>query len=184
MNRLSHRTILAVSLAALWPVAPAMATAGLQHAAKMEGSQDDPPLRLAMSYSLSLPRPSRLPDLPPEPVVHAAHTLLDPRDAMARRMRLELALHGDPGAGRGPVDREADADTPRPGKADIVVDMPPPLPWWPARLYAVSNRPPPVFLPAETERPARRAEGRAERASPVHADAGTPAEPRPALRKR
>ncbi|AVS67322.1 hypothetical protein C8245_17990 [Paracidovorax avenae] len=184
MNRLSHRTILAVSLAALWPVAPAMATAGLQHAAKVDESQDDPPLRLAMSYSLSLPRPSHLPDLPTEPVVHAAHTLLDPRDAMARRMRMELALHGDPGAGRGPADREADAEAPRPGKADIVVDMPPPLPWWPARLYAVSNRPPPVFLPAAPQDSTQQAPGRAERPSSVRAGAGSPAEPRPALRKR
>ncbi|AVS90820.1 hypothetical protein C8246_02000 [Paracidovorax avenae] len=158
MNRLSHRTILAVSLAALWPVAPAMATAGLQHAAKVDESQDDPPLRLAMSYSLSLPRPSHLPDLPTEPVVHAAHTLLDPRDAMARRMRMELALHGDPGAGR---------DVPRPGKADTVVGPSRSMFLWLTGFQLASVRPPPIYLPSDFPDRGIRAEADPLRTVPV-----------------
>lgn len=156
-RRSSHRTLLAVSLAALWPVTPALAVAGLQHAALADGAQDDPPLRLAMSYSLAAPPRAPLPDLPQAPVVHAAHPLLDPRDAMARRLRMDVALHADPDPGRAAETAvavsEGDADVPRAGPPDIVVGMPPPLFLWPARFQTVADRSEPIYLPAAPRPP-------------------------------
>ncbi len=97
MNRLSNRTILAIALAAVWPIAPAMAAAGQELAARNGLPDDEPPLRLAMSYTMTAPQnaPQPLPAPAPGPV-QAAYPLLDPRDAMARRMRLEYALHASP----------------------------------------------------------------------------------------
>jgi tetratricopeptide (TPR) repeat protein len=192
-RRLSHRTILAVSLAALWPVTPALAVAGLQHAALADDSQDDPPLRLAMSYSLAAPPRAPLPDLPQVPVVHAAHPLLDPRDAMARRLRLDVALHADPDPKRAPesavvADSGDDADVPRAGPPDIVVGMPPPLFLWPARFQTVADRPEPIYLPTAprpSEEPAPpqllRSPERMERASAAgHAEPPAAQRPKPA----
>ncbi len=96
MNRLSNRTILAIALAAVWPITPALAAAGLEHAARNGLPDDELPLHLAMSYSLSAPpKNAPQPTAPPSPV-QTAYPLLDPRDAMARRMRLEYALHASP----------------------------------------------------------------------------------------
>lgn len=194
MKRLSNRTILAIALAAVWPVTPALAAASLEHASRNGLPDDEPPLRLVMSYTMTAPKnaPQPVPTAPTGPI-QAAYPVLDPRDAMAQRMRLDYALHASPNtdpvrnlpplmtsaegraalAGlsqeqlralmeslRARLEQVApdglEAALPPMGKADMVVGVPAPLLLWPAKFYAVSSRPPPIYLPAAPAEPRQR----------------------------
>ncbi|KQM70198.1 hypothetical protein [Xylophilus sp. Leaf220] len=136
MTRLSKRTILAIALAAVWPVAPAFAAASQHGLQPRDGSQDqDPPLRLALSYRMTMPAPPvPAPSTPQEPAPVAQL----PREPVGRESRSSEA---------------ASVLNARPDQLPPVPDLSAFLPPSPALRPSTSLAPPPRAVAASPAHP-------------------------------
>lgn len=169
MKRLSNRTILAVALAAAWPIAPALAAASLQEMQSRDRSQDEePPLQLIVAYRMKMPAtpmPAPSPGSPQE-APQVAQLPRDPRGVAARRATVDPVLSARPDQlpPVPPVARMQAEITPAPapanssvavlaealgnGPADAVVNAElARFPTMPVRLYTLPPAPPPIPSP-------------------------------------
>ena len=169
MKRLSNRTILAVALAAAWPIAPALAAASLQEMQSRDRSQDEePPLQLIVAYRMKMPAtpmPAPSPGSPQE-APQVAQLPRDPRGVAARRATVDPVLSARPDQlpPVPPVARMQAEIPPAPapanssvavlaealgnGPADAVVNAElARFPTMPVRLYTLPPAPPPIPSP-------------------------------------